>query len=85
MDREVSVSLNEYANNPGATPELLVAILMGTKNGERFLAEQLDSSGAQTYKHLDYQADSMLGLSLYWKKRFIKYLNFIKSLQTNSL
>jgi hypothetical protein len=30
---------------------LLVAILMGTKNGERFLPEQLDSLQAQTHQN----------------------------------
>lgn len=51
MGGEVSVSLNEYANNPGQTPKPLVAILMGTKNGERFLAEQLDSLETQTHEN----------------------------------
>lgn len=51
MGGEVSVSLSEYANNPGSTPEPLVAILMGTKNGERFLAQQLDSLETQTHKN----------------------------------
>lgn len=51
MGGEGLVSLNEYANNPGQTSEPLVAILMGTKNGERFIAEQLDSLEAQTHQH----------------------------------
>jgi glycosyltransferase involved in cell wall biosynthesis len=38
-------------NIAGQTPKPLVAILMGTKNGERFLAEQLDSLEAQTHQH----------------------------------
>lgn len=31
--------------------EVIVAILMGTKNGERFIAEQLDSLAAQTHQN----------------------------------
>lgn len=51
MDGEALVSLNERVNNPRQTPEPLVAILMSTKNGERFLAEQLDSLEAQLHQH----------------------------------
>jgi glycosyltransferase involved in cell wall biosynthesis len=35
----------------GSEPSPLVAILMGTKNGQRFLAEQLDSLIAQTHQN----------------------------------
>lgn len=51
MGLDVSVPLIEQANSPRQTPEPLVAILMGTKNGERFLAEQLDSLEAQTHEN----------------------------------
>lgn len=51
MGGEASISLNENSNNPRQNPEPLVAILMGTRNGERFLAEQLDSLETQTYQN----------------------------------
>jgi glycosyltransferase involved in cell wall biosynthesis len=40
---------NSKLKNPGTSP--LVAILMGTMNGERFLAEQLDSLEVQTHQN----------------------------------
>lgn len=51
MGGEVSISLNKNENNPEQAPEPLVAILMGTRNGERFLVEQLDSLETQTHEN----------------------------------
>ncbi|BEI34783.1 glycosyltransferase family 2 protein [Polynucleobacter sp. HIN6] len=51
MSWEVSISLNKNKNNLGQPPKPLVAILMGTKNGEQFLAEQLDSLETQTHQN----------------------------------